>query len=454
MLTKFGLKNFKSISEPGVQLALKPLTILFGPNGSGKSSILEGLALLTQSIHEKLAWSKTSSRAEGVGLVSFPELESFIHKGEFGNQLTMEIHVKIDEFEKKKLLEAEKGIDMAHLGLSFTQGDTIGYRYSCKFEPRYYEPRYLSQSVLLGEQEIIRTEGGLLTFPPSLFNLGLSSAEERILNPYVFRVAIPDESRPLIEPLLNTARMAVEIIASKLWDEGRRRKLPEHKVSYISALRGEVPFEGEPKRFPMWVGKRGEYLIPLLSHIFGSAEYEEKARKIMDWAEEFEVSRIHGGWRGDRNVLYIDYRDPELNTNLDLMLAGHGSRQIMSIITQLFWAEKEEIVLIEEPEISLHPESQAKLPELFADAISEGKQIIVTTHSDFFPYALRKAVVSEKHPLKVEDVTIYEVEKGKEGTRAISKGLDESGYIEGWIPSFVKVDKELSNLWLETLEEE
>ena len=45
MLSRLVVKNFKSIGEPGVDLELKPLTILVGPNGSGKSSIFEAVAV-------------------------------------------------------------------------------------------------------------------------------------------------------------------------------------------------------------------------------------------------------------------------------------------------------------------------------------------------------------------------------------------------------------------------
>ena len=45
MITKLGLRNFKSISESGIEIDLKPLTVLIGPNASGKSSILEAIGI-------------------------------------------------------------------------------------------------------------------------------------------------------------------------------------------------------------------------------------------------------------------------------------------------------------------------------------------------------------------------------------------------------------------------
>ena len=47
MIKKLIVENFKSIKRLNLELA--PLTIFVGPNGSGKSSILEALALMSQS---------------------------------------------------------------------------------------------------------------------------------------------------------------------------------------------------------------------------------------------------------------------------------------------------------------------------------------------------------------------------------------------------------------------
>jgi AAA15 family ATPase/GTPase len=41
MLSRVVIKNFKSIGEPGVDLKLKPLTLLVGPNGAKQAEIEE-----------------------------------------------------------------------------------------------------------------------------------------------------------------------------------------------------------------------------------------------------------------------------------------------------------------------------------------------------------------------------------------------------------------------------
>ncbi len=72
MITKLALKNFKSISESGIEIDLKPLTVLMGPNASGKSSILEAIGIVAQSIGNPLT-------SDG-DMVVYRDVTDVIHK--------------------------------------------------------------------------------------------------------------------------------------------------------------------------------------------------------------------------------------------------------------------------------------------------------------------------------------------------------------------------------------
>ena len=100
--------------------------------------------------------------------------------------------------------------------------------------------------------------------------------------------------------------------------------------------------------------------------------------------------------------------------------------------------------------MSLHPEAQVKIQELFADAINEGKQIICSTHSPFTILALSKIIKNKS--LTVDDIAIYEVKKGKRGTKAKKLNLNNKGFIEGGITSFMNVELDLFKDWSESLE--
>ena len=219
----------------------------------------------------------------------------------------------------------------------------------------------------------------------------------------------------------------------------------------ITAIRGEVRPFVETSVGELRLGTHGEGLIEILSMIFGRSEYEDISKKIVKWASKFGMEAIKAGLWG-RNILSSDYIDPELRTHLNTALASQGSRQILTITTQLFWSTPGSVIMIEEPEISLHIESQLELPKLFSDAIKEGKQVIVTTHSEHLILALKPLIVNGE--LKPEDVVIWHFEKTEKGTKAERLKLTDRGIIEGWIPSYVEAERGIIKEWLDTLPED
>jgi len=88
---------------------------------------------------------------------------------------------------------------------------------------------------------------------------------------------------------------------------------------------------------------------------------------------------------------------------------------------------------------------------MFSDAIKDGKQVIVTTHSEHLILALKPLIVNGE--LKPEDVAIWHFEKTSKGTKAEKLNLTDKGIVEGWIPSYLKAEKEIIEEWISTLPE-
>lgn len=436
MITKFAIENFKSIGKPGVSLELKPLTILVGPNGSGKSNILEALALLAQNV---------GRQGFDYGGGDYSSMEDIAHKRILDYRATMEIHADLEAEESRKLSDMAKAVNEAGLGLTIDKVDSIGYRYSSKLK----DVTETWQSILSGEKELITASAIKINetsqrygfeYPPILLPAS-SGNPTKLLSSSTFAQGgkVVVEARSLID----FAQAVVKALASKLRTGSR------NKVFFISSLRGEVRTEADTSGKPEWVGKKGENLLQILS-LISPLEHRKKLEKIHKWASEFGLEEVWGGWKGEQK-LGAEFKDPELNTVFKLALASHGSRQVLSIIVQLFWSEAGDIIMIEEPEISLHPDSQAKLPELFAEAIQGGKQIIVTTHSLILPLALSRPI--EKGLLEASDIAVWHIKKEPKGTIAERLELTEKGYIKGWIPSFADIESKLMREWAHSLPE-
>lgn len=438
MITKIKIENFKSIGSPGLDIELKPLTILVGPNGSGKSNIMQALALLD---------AKAGSSFDRIEDVDIPvtvtsELLDLTHKRNPRKWVSFEIHVRLEAEDVKYLSLWLENVDQQRLGIEIPSIKTIGYRFSWRTEQS--ECR---QSVFIEDQEIVtvahlfsredRRFINTFEFPKELIGQVPEGTPTNPLFPQAFKRK--GESAAAKSPT-NLAQEIVMIMLSKVVGN----------VSLLSALRGEVPYAPKTERPPKWVGMKGEDVVHILS-LLGQRRYKKKREKVMKWASRFGLVDISGTWSSwDR--LVSDFADPYLDTALNSALASHGSKQILSVIVQLFWTEPHNLIMIEEPEISLHPDAQASLPELFAEAVSEGKQIVITTHSEFLLLAMSSSV--RRKLIRPEDIVIYHVTKDSKGTHAKPLEVTPEGYVKGWVPSFAEIEQKLLKEWLQTIPED
>ena len=150
------------------------------------------------------------------------------------------------------------------------------------------------------------------------------------------------------------------------------------------------------------------------------------------------------GWAGGR---FIDagYTDHVSRTSLSVEYAGFGSQQLLPVIAQLFSAPRGSLIMVEEPEISLHPEAQVELIKMFGDAIHHGQQLLITTHSETLLLALPRLAAFDK--LTPADVAVYHLSRDEAGAHAAPLQLEDTWYIRDWVPSFAEVESQLIKEW-------
>lgn len=440
MINNLMVKNFKSIGDDGIKVELKPLTIFLGPNGSGKSSILEAIGVLSQSI-ERMNFQTTGR------LVNIPLVNNIFYKRSSENWLTFEIEIQATDVEINKLIELSNNKLSDNIQIALQKG-AIGYKLSHKWKSNEF-----SQSILIGDYEIAKTEYINISETSWATKLIFSNSNKTFIPQHSANVILseraftPSEQIEESRPFSDIAKEIVIIIKDRILN----------RVFLISAVRGRTEFGtridsslNKESIKSLGVGTNGQYLIPILSLIYSNREYEETYKKIDKWASKFGLSKFSAGWKGGE-ILGSDYIDDVLNAVLDLALSSHGSKQILSVITQLFCSDHGAIVMIEEPEISLHPNAQAHLAELFAEAIQEGKKIMIATHSEFLPLTLNIPI--QKGLLKREDIAVYHVEKGEKGSNIQKLELTPKGYVKNWVPSFAELEEQLLKEWLEKVPE-
>ncbi len=121
---------------------------------------------------------------------------------------------------------------------------------------------------------------------------------------------------------------------------------------------------------------------------------------------------------------------------INIVSEGFGANALTQLLHQLIIAYRGATVLIEEPEIHLHPKAQADLAEVLAEtAKAEDKQIIMTTHSEYIAGRLLTLVAEGR--LTTDDLAIYSFEKDERGECfATEIEVTERGQTKGGLTGF------------------
>lgn len=114
---------------------------------------------------------------------------------------------------------------------------------------------------------------------------------------------------------------------------------------------------------------------------------------------------------------------------------GYGVSQALPLVVQSVLAAPKSRLLLQQPEVHLHPRAQAALGTLFVDLLaSSDKQFVVETHSDYILDRVRQEVARGK--VAADDVSILYFEREKNGTRIYPIDVDNAGNIVNPPPSY------------------
>ena len=119
----------------------------------------------------------------------------------------------------------------------------------------------------------------------------------------------------------------------------------------------------------------------------------------------------------------------------NLIDVGYGVSQILPLIVELTSPVDSSMILLQQPELHLHPSAQAGLGSMLCDVASK-RQILVETHSDYLINRVRMDVRDKKFNLKPEDVSILYFERTADDVQIHNIRIDENGNINNSPPSY------------------
>jgi hypothetical protein len=198
---------------------------------------------------------------------------------------------------------------------------------------------------------------------------------------------------------------------------------PKPEGSHVPMLLSILSRSSEKRQWATLKDELGEFGSK--SGLFEDIEIVRKGKKESD---PFQIGVNSGG--------------PTFN----LVDVGYGVSQALPILVDILQRPAaNEVFLLQQPEVHLHPRAQAELGSFFARQAGRKRRFVVETHSDYLVDRVRMEV--RQGTLKPDDVSLLYFERQKHGATIHNLELDKSGSItnapDGFRQFFLDEENEL-----------
>ena len=178
--------------------------------------------------------------------------------------------------------------------------------------------------------------------------------------------------------------------------------------------------------------ERGPYLSPGFRR-----KHQTLEERIAHWLKElglihdFSVESI----AENSSIYQVRVQKSPSSAKVLITDVGFGVSQILPVLVLCYYVPPGSIILLEQPEIHLHPSVQSGLADVFIDAVKNRNiQIIVESHSEHLLRRLQRRIAEES--LKPEDTALYFCEIQNEGSSLTPLDVNLFGDITNWPKDF------------------
>jgi hypothetical protein len=379
---------------------IRPLTLLVGENSSGKSTFL-ALCNSANSIILAIA-TETSFNDPPFLLGAYDQIASFGRRGQaesFSIAFVVEGHGKIEaKFvpiagqpvlerwslctgESSLVVEPEGHSNSAHLTWKSKRG-----------ERTFREERFqLLWSWLWNEEYLGMSEPARRELGPVVSNAELANLHQAM---QAIQNAFGRAPHPFA-PVRTSPRRTYDPVSSSPKPEGSHVPMVLAELSDAQAGKPWTELRSNLSKF----GKK--------SGLFEQIDVLRKGKKQSD---PFQIGVESGGH------------------SYNLVDVGYGVSQVLPILVDtLQRSGTNDVFLLQQPEVHLHPSAQAELGSYFARQVRENGRFVIETHSDYIVDRIRMEV--RRKTLTPEDVSLLYFERGKNGATIHHIELAKDGTI-------------------------
>ncbi|MCY1705410.1 AAA family ATPase [Pannonibacter sp. SL95] len=403
MFSRLKLVNFKAWSDTG-DIALRPLTMLLGTNSSGKSTLIQSILLLKQTarspdrtVHLNLGGDEVND------LFNFGGFDDVLNCSSDGRNFSIEF-----DFDNQGASRIKTGSFQCTYGQT-SSGSVAVQALTLKAEGRQFKAIRRGKgafSIQVDEEQQPRAKGR--NYEP-----------ERSIAFSADAIALLDKDGQLVEDLSLAIRQELERVIYL----GPLRRKPERDYPWNKSKPGDVGSDG-----------RGAVDALLASALLRGDDQNYVVKGVSRWLNRMGVAdRLEVRQQGRSNRYELIIHRNGLASNLRDV--GIGLSQVLPVLVVAYFAPKGSTILLEEPEIHLHPLAQSVLAELFVDVSQERSvQFIVETHSEHLFRRMQTLIANQK--ISSTDAAMYFVERNDKSAELCTLEIDDFGRVKNWPENF------------------
>jgi hypothetical protein len=432
-ITRLTVDGFKSICREQ-SIEIRPLTILAGANSSGKSSMMQPLLLLKQTL--EAPYDPGALLLNG-SHVQFTKLQQLLSRMDNGQSLSS-FYVGI-EMEGKR-----------NLTTYFSRGSNkrIEVNQTTYSSPVESINLYLGMSQEEMHMILEKHLNDVSAIPGS--NIG--ELLRRLIGDKEIEINLKRNRcfLTLIAPF--QASQETSVFGIQISDERTKRYIRE--VIHLPGLRGNpertYPITAVGSAFP---GPFENYVASIIGQWQDDQDKDKLALVDRDLNRLGLASGIRAESINDTQVELLVKFSPYHGTEYMVSLAdvGLGVSQTLPVIVALHAAEQGQLIYLEQPELHLHPRAQSALAEVLADAVLQGKHLVIETHSSLLLLGIQTLVAEGKLPPDM--VKLHWFRRQEDGsTRIDSADLDDKGAFGDWPEDFDRVAMAAEDRYIDAAE--
>lgn len=438
MLKQLRIQNFKGWKDTGL-IRMAPITLFFGANSSGKSSLGQFLLMLKQTVEspDRKAVFYPGGKNSAVQLGSYQEMV-FHRNAE--NKISFKY--KWDMEDTLKFKDPLSNLTYSGGSLSFEATVGLGDKGQHSLVVEHFKYQLIEEDVhktmAIGVE---RKSEAKSEYKVEAEDYSLKRKHGRVWYPGapVRFYGFPDEVVAYHQnaDFVQELNLRHERLFRSLYYLGPLRTRAERLYSWAGTKPDSVGFNGD-NTVAAILAARGRKIG--LGYRRPTKPFEEIIAlklKEMGLIEDFKVNPISA----QRQEYEVEVRIKGSPDWVDLPDVGFGISQVLPVLVQCFYAPQNSIILMEQPEIHLHPSAQSALADVMIDVINSREngvdrniQLIIETHSEHFLRRLQRRIAEDV--IGQENVSAYFANVSRIPATLEPLQIDGFGNIKNWPENF------------------